>query len=349
MKMIKMFVMVLTILAMCTGISFGAVSGPCANCHTMHGSQDGEVTPSDELHSQLLINDCIGCHSSSTSHTTYEINGSTVPVVNYTGGSAPTEHLAGGNFWWVADEGGNDDAKGHNVFGLSGQDEQITETEGAPRAGGISCANSCHSTLAVEQTSVNNLGSGCQGCHMINPDISYHHAGGDDVLVNSSDQGWYRFLAGHIASPRGVVGLEDDDWEDTSSATDHNEYYGAAGSRGTTGALTMTGFCTGCHGNFHTQQTNSDWVRHPSDAVIPNSGEYSSYITYDPNVPVARPNLTGWTEASSTVTPGTDLVQCLSCHRPHGSPYDDILRFEYSEMVAGSEGTTGCFVCHTTK
>jgi len=67
------------------------------------------------------LNDCVGCHSSSDSSTTYVLGTSTVPVVNFTGGE-PTTHLAGGNFYWVADAGGNRDAAGHNVLGISGKD-----------------------------------------------------------------------------------------------------------------------------------------------------------------------------------------------------------------------------------
>ncbi|MGB9716198.1 MAG: cytochrome c3 family protein [Thermodesulfovibrionales bacterium] len=42
---------------------------------------------------------------------------------------------------------------------------------------------------------------------------------------------------------------------------------------------------------------------------------------------------------------------CLSCHRAHGSPYADILRWNYDEMRTGSYTTTdsGCFTCHTGK
>jgi hypothetical protein len=47
-------------------------------------------------------NDCLDCHSSSTSSTVAD----GTPIVYYTGSCAPTEYLAGGNFWWVAQWGG---------------------------------------------------------------------------------------------------------------------------------------------------------------------------------------------------------------------------------------------------
>ena len=67
---------------------------------------------------------------------------------------------------------------------------------------------------------------------------------------------------------------------------------------------------------------------------------------YNPLVPVARPSLA---TVSNTVAPGTDMVMCLSCHVAHGSPYDDLLRWDYALMEAGSSNTGGCFVCHAGK
>ena len=158
----------------------------------------------------------------------------------------------------------------------------------------------------------------------------------------------------------GVEGIEDDDWQYTNSSTDHNEYLGFVGSNNATSSgfynldNTMTAYCCGCHGGFHTQDDSGLWVRHPSDAYLPGgTTEYAAYTTYSPEAPVARPDLDGWTIPSSTVTPdgATDMVMCLSCHRAHGSPYDDMLRWDYDGQVAGGGGDdgTGCFTCHTTK
>ncbi len=41
---------------------------------------------------------CVGCHSHDTESTYYDLGGCKVPVVFYTGSSAPTSYLAGGNF-----------------------------------------------------------------------------------------------------------------------------------------------------------------------------------------------------------------------------------------------------------
>lgn len=326
------------------------VTGVCGNCHTMHNSQDDTAVASGGLHATLLMNSCVGCHSSVDSSTTYSLGECTVPVVNYIGGSAPTDYLAGGNFYWVATEGaGRTDAKGHNVF-TSNPDDILSS---AP--GGVVDCNGCHGSLATAS-------SGCRGCHR----KPAHHADDSATVIgatNPSTDGYYRFLSAHNSSAGGVCGIEDPDWQAAANATDHNEYLGnainlnASANMNTLGH-TMTGFCCGCHGDFHAQNTEPDgsgsWIRHPSDAKIPITGEYAAYVLYDPLAPVARPDLTDWTGPSSSVneagTVSKDMVMCLSCHRPHGSPHDDMLRWDYNEMVAGGgANTTGCFTCHTDK
>ena len=199
----------------------------------------------------------------------------------------------------------------------------------------------------------------------------------------------YRFIPGLKG-----YGNETTRWENVSSA-EHNEYYGNnAGTfglapeptsgcgichiQGHAGGLSsraafnstlrvpgnsMSGFCSTCHGNFHSSGAGGDYVdngvsgaflRHPSDYVIPNSGEYAAYTAYDLSAPVARPTLA--TASSGTVTPGTDMVMCLSCHDAHGSEYDFILKYDYTTMTAGAyadipaaQVAGGCLACHTEK
>ena len=331
------------------------VSGTCANCHTMHNSQGGadmatfggETGPNNAL----TRGSCVGCHSNTTSETIKELGSSRIPVVYNT--VPPVNELAGGNFYWVKSKG---DEYGHNVLGISSEDESLSEAPG--KIGG--CMNSCHISLATQQTKISDLGSGCEGCHL---NVA-HHANdgpsGDYKLVTTAEQGWYRFLSGHKAGDGyGVKGGEDSDWQKSTDLNDHNEYLGkvdsTSGSWGFSsgGNLghTTTAFCTGCHGLFHSEQTSGGaWIRHPSDAVIPDSGEYSAYTVYNPVVPVARETLPDVPGAA--VKPGADMVMCLSCHRPHGSPNSDLLRWDYDTMIAGgaedADGT-GCFVCHTNK
>lgn len=144
--------------------------------------------------------------------------------------------------------------------------------------------------------------------------------------------------------------MEIDDWNWAENATDHNEYYGVSENLNYTYKDTISYLCAQCHGDFHSVigTASTSWLRHPTDAVLPNSGEYAAYTTYSVEAPVARPTV--YTAASGDVLPDTDIVNCLSCHRAHGSPEPDLLRWNYDTMIAGNgSADTGCFTCHTTK
>ena len=223
------------------------------------------------------------------------------------------------------------DAKGHNVLGIAGVDPNHAEAPGNVNH----CSNSCHYSL----TTTHYNSPGCEGCHH-----------------NPHEGVWYRDLSGHMSgSGHGVEGIEDQDWEATSSSTDHNDYLGWVGDHGYQAGFynlghTMTGYCSGCHGDFHVEQNASgQWIRHASDAVIPNSGELANAFgaggsgtgSYNPLVPVARLDLAGG--VSDSVTLGTDMVMCLSCHSAHGSPYSASLRWDPADR------TGNCVPCHTGK
>jgi len=188
---------------------------------------------------------------------------------------------------------------------------------------------------------------------------------------------------------RFIVGLQG--FENTAreyvNATDHNEYFGnttddmgsgcgachvqdTAQSNTRMGLASgivsvnnsMSGFCSSCHGYFHSSGggdyedngVSGAFLRHPSDYVIPTTGDYGQYTVYSPLAPVARDTVLS--AANGTVTPGDDMVMCLSCHVAHGSANDYLLRFDYADMTAGSyadEPTAqlegGCLSCHASK
>jgi len=339
------------------------VSGACSSCHTMHNSQNDSAVYDSGPAVNLLKNDCVGCHSDSGSGSTLEVGSIVIPIVfNH---AEPANPLAGGNFYWVAQEGG--DAYGHNVLGISGPDSQLT------RAPGINsgCSNSCHTSLAQPATMsyypVDGIQNGCPGCH-----VPRHHAD-DSKTVADGDGGWYRFLAispfkklRYFAEENGVVGIESENWEEHTSSGSHNVYQGTTdiydnGMSGYIYGNSIGAFCTGCHGNFHDRMNDAQsnfsnsiagtWIRHPSDVLIPDTGEYSGYGTYDPLVPVARDNVVEGDQNFTTIDHTRDVVTCLSCHRAHGSPYPDMLRWDYSACNSLSENKAqcGCFTCHTTK
>ena len=334
------------------GIGYAKVTGVCSNCHTMHNSQGGEALDADGPYNYLLEGGCVGCHTGTNE------SGSTPYVLSTDMPAWNVNTLAGGNFYWV---GQGDDAMGHNVLGISSQDVTLSA---AP--GGNSCFSTgdCHESLASATHNYTDpalVGKvGCEGCHL---NVMHHTDDGTGTKYVGASP-WYRFLSGHSsADGYGVKGIEDSDWQLSKNANDHNEYLGHVGDKTSQTSLTnytMTAFCCGCHGNFHVQDGTSTgaspWLRHPSDFVIPVTGEYGFMSTqYNVETPVARSsttmgNIVGTPAGTGIVAAGTDMVMCLSCHVAHGSPYPDMLRWNYDEMDAGGGSSTkGCFVCHTTK
>ncbi len=342
------------------------VQGQCADCHTMHNSQngqpmtfDGNATPN----SALTRGDCIGCH------TGVNESGGNIPYV--LSETAPTYRspngvdgntLAGGNFYWVATSGGANDTKGHNVDFLADEDSLLGKTPpGWDQTLGVG-PNEASWTKQLTCAGV----YGCHGDRTATDNFSAvsgaHHA--DDSTIDGNTVGTsFRFLLG-------IVGKEDNDWEYTVSSTDHNQYKGVDRTDDTDAnkdSSTISYLCSECHPNFHrgTSAGNvqgstgwgSPWVRHPTDFDMNNvSGkEYGSYggtsHTYQVEAPVASVDVSS---IKSTVLQTADdaIVTCVSCHRAHGSPYADLLRWDYNNMVAGTSGTgagEGCFRCHTTK
>ena len=213
----------------------------------------------------------------------------------------------------------------------------------------------------------------------------------------------YRFIPGLKG-----IGNTAARWQNVDKDS-HNEYYGVEGGLDTSAGCetchesdngghnvtqqsvltvpnqSMSGFCSTCHGMFHSGgATDMDFtegsggndhtpngvagafLRHPSDFALPTDGEYTNYTTYDVTAPVARGSLSGIT--TDTVVAGSDMVMCLSCHEAHATPNDFMLRFNYGHvdasgdydasgvMTAGqyadistAQAQGGCLACHTEK
>ncbi len=352
----------------------------------MHNSQNGSVvTVSGEPHKYLTVANCVGCHSNEGSTTIVVVGETRIPIVLnaaepvYPSDGSASGVLAGGNFYWVENVG---DEYGHNVIN---PDSYLDWAPGGDTEFGVvpnSCGfEGCHKSLASIRYGpgpgplFNPIkGNGCIGCH-----DPAHHANDEQYVLSGGYKyvdesgGGYRFLNKAGArfwdipphNPPAVAGIEDPDWEQTVSASDHNEYQDSPKPSVPIGygnqAQGISDFCAGCHNTFHSWPEGSwpnggngnPWLRHPSGVELPNQGEYANYTVYNPLVPVARKDaatLQGFNAPSSQVTPGQDKVMCLSCHRAHGSPYPDMLRWDYSSCEVGSGNSTcGCFVCHSTK
>jgi len=343
----------------------GSVKGQCSNCHTMHNSEEGkpvafsldnfnQPVPTALPFKRLLKTDCVGCHSQPGPETIIAMGSTKIPIVfnmlepTYPPNGSQSSSLAGGNFFWVAQFG---DQYGHNVHDISEQDLRLGGSIPAPggNVGTDACAT-CHRTLATEET-------GCNGCH-----VPRHHATGSNE-VTGQEEGWYRFLGSVMQAgsqddlpTEGVVGIEAPDWEQSPLPNKHNTYQGKPGPYGSfldSGSIDQK--CTGCHGLFHNETTaNSTWIRHPVDMVIPDSGEFTGFTTYNPLVPVTRQDVIPEYAGFSEINRGSDMVSCISCHRAHGSPYPAMLRWAYrawpgTDPYTGGEAVNGCAVCHTSK
>jgi predicted CXXCH cytochrome family protein len=293
-------------------------------------ARDSAGSPIATPYSKLLISNCVGCHSSSTSSTI--LNGA--PIVNNQ--VAPVNILAGGNFYYV----GTDDSFGHNVAGISAIEAAPMD---APPGGSFPAGGTYTGQLRC---------AGTRGCHGQNGGhaeaavddqlqalAGSHHANLtpiDGTTVGKS----YRFL-------NGILGKEDANWEQDNINTSHNEYQG---STAFTTDTTIGFLCAECHGDYHSTTgvgSASPWLRHPTDIALNATGEYAGYTVYSMTAPVARPDPN--TVADTTqVTPGIDIVMCLSCHRAHGSPGFKITRWDYKSATLAT-ALSGCGVCHTSK
>jgi hypothetical protein len=305
------------------------------------------------------------------------IGGSDIPQVYHTEGTGLASDLAGGNFAYItraksrvtADQ----NSAGHNVIDLGAayKESVLTAAPGYFMAmhdtflnkDYITCAGyvGCHGKRLDDGAKTRGIKM-IKGAHHMNVDGKC-----DPDPVNADIYNSYRFLVG-------VKGLENTGtykWQNYN-ANNHNEYFGASaplelgcsdtnchGNTPTGGGVyspngSISVFCGTCHGQFHDKSEmgggSSPFKRHPTDVILPNSGEYSAYTTYSIEAPVARAG-TVPDSSDSTVTPGTNnaIVMCLSCHAAHATPYADILKWDYTAMVAGGGGSGGCFTCHTQK
>ena len=372
MQVIFNIFLIFTFVLINKGLVLAKVSGECSNCHTMHYSQNGtsNVTAwgSSGPYEWLTISDCVGCHSAGDSSTGIDpVTGAPI-VYNkaepsygfYYAAGGKYEGLAGGNFYYVTKY----DTHGHNIPGITNQDSTLSTAPGL----NDNCEG-CHgSSMSLGFGTKRKCPSGCTCCH----DVGHHVDDSGPVVGNTTawPAAYYRFLSVYyddephpytFIQPStnfyGAEGIEDSDWEKTYDSTDHNEYAGGGNY-----IHSISLFCAVCHGDFYEyEKSGGGWYHHPTDYAIPNSGEYADAFgangtgtgTWDPMVPVARPysNLEGMTGPYQNVYIGTDMVQCLSCHRPHASPYADMLRWDYENKCTtnSTDDECGCIVCHTKK
>ena len=242
----------------------------------------------------------------------------------------------------------------------------------------LTCAGvyGCHGR---HNAATNDSFAGVNGAHHSN---MFGYVPGTGTIGNS-----YRFLSG-------IAGYEHNYYEFANQAdangVNHNVYYAVhrtSEDPTTADKRTISYLCAECHGIFHSgaevardpavidSPIGTPWLRHPTDFDLSQAGpatigvdgntdvEYKYYnggnptsASYSMFAPVGTDNYTLLTDDTISWTGDDAIVTCISCHRAHGSPYYDILRWDYSTCDADSATTNatlmnqcGCMVCHTTK
>ncbi len=346
---------IIALLLLPAGTAVAEVKGSCSDCHTMHNSQDNSVLNSSANTEALLRQDCVGCHTGSNDgsnttpyvHNTLNLTDSGAEY-GYSGIEAHT--LAGGTFKYVK----NNDRMGHNVVGITDPDLTLFVPPGYA-SGGLPAADGTTPGTAGNWNNAQITCAGTTGCHgshatdnNVNAIRGAHHQGSSDAIIPGSDTSpaaGYRMLVG-------ISGFEASNWEYQPSATEHNQYKGIDSPGQTHDTSTISYFCAECHGTYHQSSgTSSPWLRHPTDFAISNTADTSEYWEYGgvgnsylPATPLASSDVSA---VISTInfTSSDSIINCLSCHRAHGSPYYKAMRWGYIESNDGGL----CSNCHTSK
>ncbi len=357
-KWLMLIIFMALVLALPQG-SWARVQGACSDCHTMHNSQNGATIYANGPYRALTKGDCVGCHTGTNSGS------NNIPYVldnsqpNYGTFGISGNTLAGGNFYWVKN---GDDTTGHNVEGIANVDQNIGMTPPGWNSG-----FNANGQIAPNGWDHQLTCAGVYGCHGKHEEVDdfadirgAHHA--DDSTIDGSTVGTsFRFLYG-------IKGIEDSDWEYQPTSTEHNQYYAVNRtdvSSMPSDTATINYLCAECHGDFHSGTgvsytgSGSPWLRHPSDFALSSAsgagytdypGPFGTKGTYWPGAPLGS-DLTGGVLSTVTFSGTDDIVLCISCHRAHGSPYADLLRWDYNNCKAssGNGSECGCFACHTNK
>ena len=335
-KILGGLVMVISLLLCGGGTGYAAVSGVCSNCHTMHNSQGGSPMGLADPQSALLLNDCLGCHTTTGTDPLSDDKG--YPFVKL-GSATDSNCLAGGFFQTNAVTSDNNANKNHDI-GSQADPAGFDGGENTWYSGdtnGLSCAgtNGCHGN----ETDLDDMAAISGGHH--NPSSAYRilYVDGDPVIGYGAVDYEELIIKTPATTPVTTVG----------NTQNVNIY-----SAGTVGGseATISELCAKCHGVFHgadgtpangTTNAVDEWIRHPSDETLPSTWEMGAggYV-FDGDD--AKNNPFGYDNATYTTT--KTQVTCLSCHRAHGTDNDDLLRWAYNDQNAGSGIDYGCLGCH---
>lgn len=339
-KKIAICLIVLLSLVLVYGFADANVTGRCDKCHTMHNSQNNAPMAkangggdSTTPFGHLTRASCVGCHNGL-------VTGSGAPNIFGTPGIDMT---AGGTFkTTVVDAAAGDYHKVHNVRDIGWtreESELLNATPGAESGGYTEPAGATQLTCA-----------GTLGCH------GDHTLAGSDAGIRGFHHGWkagYRYLQFYDGSTSTAIqGKGSSNWElGGATAVNHNVYFAMNGTSGSSND-SINALCSLCHGDFHGAddvKSGTTWIRHPTENLLSDAAGWTmANVTVDyENNPFSfnGAEYAAATTGTAYTTTGA-RVACISCHRAHGTPYSDILRWDYATMLAGGAGTTGCLGCH---
>jgi hypothetical protein len=323
-------------------VASAQIQGNCADCHTMHNSEQnapvamtgvGANTLSSGPIQNLLRMDCIACHAQDPAGPKIAVldSGSAVPQVYH--GDA-TGDLAAGNFMHIVNGGDSANRKGHNVSDLfpGGDDtggaytmppgkyyptaHNTVFTAGGTPFDRFTCAGAagCHGTRSQALVKEGIVGSTDPATNTtvkrtgISAVSGAHHNSTDGVKDPAQNISQPHSGAQVGASYRFIAGLKgtgnaDARWQNVSS-TSHNEYFGAPASPGTG--------CAACH----------------VETTLLYNGDGNKRMQLDSTLKVPNQGMSGF---------------CITCHGQfHSSSLE-------AETVAGRfnyNGTGGAFLRH---
>ena len=326
MKNLKLMSAVLFAVVLSSGAAFAFHDGgvaDCAGCHTMHNSQDGiAVTPDGDSHAYLLkaansTDACLLCHA------------------GYGQFADGFGYGPGGDFYWVTQTWSWSahgrpfeslgDSHGHNVispgYGIA-EDATLANAPGGDFLSARLTCTSCHDP------------HGNQNFRILYDDTM-------GPIYNGSRYDFDSAAPLALGNSRKTIGS---DGEETDS---HHTVYKNG----------MSDWCANCHETLHSDNT-IEFV-HPTQQGLGSqvAGIYNNYVSSDDLISgtqaTAYWGLVPFEDVDADlglVDPGNytrgpdsnDQVMCVSCHRAHATPFDDIARWDMGEtFIADSHPQDG--------
>ena len=301
----------------------------CDGCHSMHNSatdnpRSGSATAADLMKGSDASSTCLNCHSGSAG--SYHIatpNGGTMSQ--------------GGDFFWVKTD-----------YSYTSRGTSLATSTGQSHGHNIVAADFGYAVDTVNATApggsmpANTLG--CTSCHDPHGQVN---GGTDNGTAAISVSGSYGAAAPADGSIRGNYRiLGDNGYKQITSGAPIATADGSSGLKVQYGQG-MSSWCLSCHSAF-----NDNANMHPTNVPVPMatynsykaSGDFTGVVAtaFDALVPFERGIADGSDPAlavTSTVgvEDATDQVMCLSCHRAHGSAFENGLRWDDStEFIAES-------------